>query len=164
VFAAGADERGRHLHLVEGLVPDVVEPIRRRHARPDAGIDEIEEKQPGEPLRRLPRQRLHRRAADVVADDADSLMPSASISASMSAAWPIRPERPVGLVAVAEAAQVGRDQREAIGQPCHHRLPGQPEFRPAMQQKQRLPCSRANQWKSAPLAWIVRCSIAVPPH
>ncbi len=48
-------------------------------------------------------------------------------------------ERPNGLVAVAEAAQVRREQGEAIGKPRHHRLPGEPEFRPAMQQQQRRP-------------------------
>lgn len=44
-------------------------------------------------------------------------------------------ERPVGLVAVAKTAQVRRQQGEAIGKPCHHRLPGQPEFGPAMQEQ-----------------------------
>src|SRR6266850_198846 len=48
-------------------------------------------------------------------------------------------ERPNGLVAVAEAAQVWREQGEAIGKPRHHRLPGEPEFRPAMQQQQWRP-------------------------
>ena len=52
-------------------------------------------------------------------------------------------ERPVGLVAVAEAAQVRREQGEAIGKPRHHRLPGEREFRPAMQQQQRRPCAGA---------------------
>src|ERR1700742_3849974 len=50
----------------------------------------------------------------------------------------VGPVRPVGLVAVAETAEIRRDQREAGGEPRHHRLPGQPEFRPAMQQQQRL--------------------------
>ena len=27
-FGARADQRGRHLHLVKGLIPDVVEPFR----------------------------------------------------------------------------------------------------------------------------------------
>ena len=47
-LARGADQSGRHLHLVERLVPDVIEPVGRGHARPDAGIDEIEEEQAGE--------------------------------------------------------------------------------------------------------------------
>ncbi len=38
----------------------------------------------------------------------------------------------VGLRAVAEAAQVRRDQIEAIGQPGHDRLPGEPELGPAV--------------------------------
>ena len=56
-------------------------------------------------------------------------------------------EQPLGLVAVAEAAQVGRIQREAIGKPRHDRLPGQPEFRPAMQQQQRPPGADAGHMK-----------------
>ena len=46
-FAAGADEGWRHLHLVKGLIPDVVEALRLRHPRPDTRIDEIEKEQPG---------------------------------------------------------------------------------------------------------------------
>src|SRR6202011_4498341 len=51
-------------------------------------------------------------------------------------------EGSVGLVAVAEAPQVRREQIVAIGEPRHHRLPGEPEFGPAMQQQKRLPCPR----------------------
>lgn len=145
VVAAGADERGRHLHLVEGLVPDVVEPIGRRHARSDAGIDEIEEKQPRELPQCPPRQRLHHGATDIVADDAESVDAEPVHQRQHVGRMPVRPVRPVRLVAVAEAAQIGRDQREAIGQPGHHRLPGQPEFRPTMQQKQRFAVAGADQ-------------------
>lgn len=35
------DERWRHLHLVEGLVPDLVQPVGHAHAGPDAGIDDV---------------------------------------------------------------------------------------------------------------------------
>jgi hypothetical protein len=49
-------------------------------------------------------------------------------------------EGSVGLVAVAEASQIRREQIIAIGEPRHHRLPGEPEFGPAMQQQKRLPC------------------------
>src|SRR5258708_38969548 len=49
-------------------------------------------------------------------------------------------EGSVGLVAVAEAPQVRREQTAAIGEPRHHRLPGEPEFGPAMQQQKRLSC------------------------
>ena len=52
-------------------------------------------------------------------------------------------ERTVGLVAVAEPAQVGRKQRKAIGEPRHYRFPGQPKFGPAVQQHQRLAGSGA---------------------
>src|SRR5437773_3455559 len=68
-FAARADERGRHLHLVKGLIPDVVEAIRFRHSRPDSRIDEIEEEKTGDALLRQPRQRLHQCTADIVTDD-----------------------------------------------------------------------------------------------
>ncbi len=68
--ARGADQCGRHLHLVKRLVPDLVEAIGRRHPRPDAGIHEVEEEQAGDSLRCAPRQRLHDRAADIVADHA----------------------------------------------------------------------------------------------
>lgn len=74
-LVAGADQRGRHLHLVERLVPDVVQPVGRGHPRPDAGIDEIEEKQPGNALRCPAGERLHNGAADVVADHAGLLDP-----------------------------------------------------------------------------------------
>jgi len=43
-------------------------------------------------------------------------------------------ERTVGLVAIAEAAQVGREQRKTIPKPRHDRFPGQGKFGPAVQQ------------------------------
>ena len=43
-FAGRADQERRHLQLVKGLVPDIVEPLGLGHSRPDAGIDEIKEK------------------------------------------------------------------------------------------------------------------------
>ena len=49
----------------------------------------------------------------------------------------IRPMRRARLVAVAEAAQVRCVKCEAGGEARHHRLPGQPEFRPAVQQQKR---------------------------
>src|SRR5437588_5457898 len=69
VLAAHADEGRRHLHLVKGLIPDVVEALRLRHPRPDSRIDEIEEEKTGDALLRQPRQRLHQCTADVVTDD-----------------------------------------------------------------------------------------------
>src|SRR5882757_10422041 len=48
--ARRADQRRRHLYLVEGLVPDVVQPVGRGHPRTDAGIDEIEEQKTGDAL------------------------------------------------------------------------------------------------------------------
>jgi hypothetical protein len=51
---------------------------------------------------------------------------------------PVGAVRPIGLVAVAEAAQIRRVKSVAVGQKRHHRLPGQPEFGPAVQQQQRF--------------------------
>ena len=48
----------------------MIEPIGLGHARADAGIDEVEEEQCGCSFRRASRHRLHRRAADVVTDNA----------------------------------------------------------------------------------------------
>ena len=138
-FAGRADQRRRHLHLVEGLIPDVVEPVRLRHPRPDAGIDEVEEEQSGDALRRrsapaaASARRRHRGRRYRPAS-----APSASISASMSAACWSGPNSPSGLSLSPKPRRSGAIQREAIGEPRHHRLPGQPEFRPAMQQQQRL--------------------------
>src|SRR3982074_3000265 len=50
-FARRTDQSGRHLHLMERLIPDIVEPLGLRHARSDAGIDEVEEEQSGHALR-----------------------------------------------------------------------------------------------------------------
>src|ERR1700678_2282392 len=43
-FARRADQAWRHLHLIERLIPDIVEPLGLRHSRADAGIDEVKEK------------------------------------------------------------------------------------------------------------------------
>ena len=43
-----ADDRRCHRGLIERLVPDLLEAIGLRHARADAGIDEIKEKQSDE--------------------------------------------------------------------------------------------------------------------
>jgi hypothetical protein len=109
------------------------------------GIDEIEEEQPGEPLLRLARQRLHHGAADIMADHAESRHADCVHQGQHVGRMAVRPVRALRLVAVAEAAQIGRDNRESARQPGHDRLPGEPEFRPAMQQKQRSAASCANQ-------------------
>ena len=51
-------------------------------------------------------------------------------------------------VAVTEPAQVGRDETKAIGEAGHHGLPGEPELRPAVQQKQRAPLARLRHVKA----------------
>ena len=145
--AARADEGRRHLHLVKGLIPDVVEALRLRHPRPDSRIDEIEEKQPGDARGRQPCQRLHQCTADIVTDDAGLREAKRIHQRQHVGGLLVGPERPLGLVAVAEAAQIGCIQREAIGEPPHHRLPRQPEFGPAMQQQQRSPGADAGHVK-----------------
>jgi hypothetical protein len=72
-----------------------------------------------------------------VADHAESVEPQRVHQGEHVLGMAVRPVRPFRLVAVAKAAQIGRNQREAIGEARHHRFPGQPEFRPAMEQKQR---------------------------
>ena len=47
------------------------------------------------------------------------------------------PKCPRRLAAIPKAPEVRRDQTEPVSKSCHHGLPGQPELRPAMQQKQR---------------------------
>ena len=51
--------------------------------------------------------------------------------------------RRIGMPALPEAPEIGRDQVEAVGQALHHWSPGQPEFRPAMQQHQRFTLTAA---------------------
>ena len=75
----------------------------------------------------------------------------------------VRAERAGGLVAVAEAAQVRRDQRVAVGEPRHDRLPGQPELRPAVQQQQRPPRASPGHMERGAIGLNVRCSIVVAP-
>jgi hypothetical protein len=70
-----------------------------------------------------------------MADDADLAQPERIEQRQHIDGMLVGTERPLGFVAVAETAQIRRDQGEAIGKPRHHRLPGEPEFRPAMQQQ-----------------------------
>src|SRR4029453_15712613 len=74
-FAARADEGRRHLHLVKGLIPDVVEALRLRPPLPDSGREKIKKKKTGDALGPQPRQRLHQGTADVVTDDAGLRQP-----------------------------------------------------------------------------------------
>ena len=86
---------------------------------------------------RVAGERLHQRAADVVADDAGLFEIERIHQRYHVGGLLLRAERAIRLVAVAEAAQVRRVQREAVGEARHHRLPGEPEFRPAVQQQER---------------------------
>ena len=106
-FAARADEGRRHLHLVKGLIPDVVETLRLRHPRPDSRIDEIEEEKTGDALLRQPRQRLHQCTADIVTDDTGLREAKRIHQRQHVGGLLVGSEQSLGLVAVAEAAQVG---------------------------------------------------------
>ncbi len=114
-LARRADQGRRHLQLVERLVPDLVQPLGLGHARADAGIDEVEEKQPGDPLWGGSCQRLHHRAADVMADDTGPVEAERVHQRQHVGCVLLGAERAVRLVAVAEAAQVGREQGVAVG-------------------------------------------------
>ena len=57
----------------------------------------------------MPRQRLHQRAADIVTDDAGLRQAKRIHQRQHVGGMLVGSERPLGLVAVAEAAQVGRD-------------------------------------------------------
>ena len=159
-FAARADEGRRHLHLVERLVPDVVEPLRLRHPRPDAGIDEVEEEQSGDALRRAAAPAAasaRRRRRDRRCRPASS--PSASISASMSAACWSGPNSPSGLSLSpkprrsgaysvkrsASRVMTGSQVSQNSGQPCSN--------------SSGRPAPMRATWNAAPLARTVKCSI-----
>src|ERR671920_2291988 len=59
--------------LVEGLVPDLIDAIRRCPASSDPRIRTVEEEQPAETLRILPGEPLGHVSAHVVADDPEPL-------------------------------------------------------------------------------------------
>ena len=133
---AAAHQAGGEGHLVEGLVPNFLQPVWRAHPRTDTGIDEIEEKQPGETLRRQASQRLHHRAADIMANHAHAWQAQCIEQGQKVGRMVGRAPIALWLIALAKAPQIGCDELEAVGEALHHRLPAQPEFRPAMQQQQ----------------------------
>jgi hypothetical protein len=134
--ASRADQARGDLQLVEGLVPDIVEPVGLGHARADAGIDEVEKEQSGQAFRRGSRHWLqHRRAANIMTDNTGLLQAERIHQRQHVGCVLIGAERTARLVAVAEAAQIRREQRESIPEPRHHRLLGQGKFRPAVQQQ-----------------------------
>jgi hypothetical protein len=136
-LARRPDEHRRHRHLVEGLVPDLVQPVGHAHAGPDAGIDEIEEKKPDEAFWSLAGQRLHCRATDIMTHHPDPLDANGVEESDHVGCMAVGPERTLGFIAVAETAEIRRDERIAIGKAMDQRFPGEPEFRPTMQQEQR---------------------------
>ncbi len=159
--ATFADQRHRDVGLVEGLVPDLVEPVGRRDARADAGIHEVEEEEARDALGRRTRHRLHDRAAHVVTDQADPLGPESvedreqvlrMVRCAVRTAW---------LVAVAEAAQVGAIMRRpGARRSITGRHVGQNSGRPWIGISG-LPRPVATTWKRAPFASRSRCSIRI---
>ena len=111
----------------------------RGKAFADSRIHEVEEEQADDPVGMAPGQRLRDRRAHVVRHDPDRSDSECVEQPDEILRLLGRPERPFRLVAAAEAAQIGRDQVEAVCQAGHHRFPGQPELRPAMKEKQRPP-------------------------
>ena len=139
-FPRGADELRRERHLVEGLVPDLVDLPRIAKARADAVRRAIEEEKAGHPGGMVQRQPLHDERADIVADDAGALDPQrlherGDIVGQHAGTGLVRPSG-VRIAALAEAAEVRRDQPPPSGQPFEHRLPRRPEFRPSVQQQE----------------------------
>ena len=87
------------------------------------------------------RQPLHGVGADIVANetgplDAERLHDGVDVGRQHVRSRPVVAAGQ-GIAALAEAAEIGRDQPVAVGQPLEHRLPGRPELRPAVQQQER---------------------------
>ena len=163
-FAARADQPRRHLHLVERLVPDVVEPVGRAHARTDAGIDEIEEEQPrtaapapcapAAASRRRRRRGRPRRSAPRQAHPSTPacLMCAARARRGRRACWSRRSRAGRAQSSVkrdARSVMTGSQVSQNSGQPCNNSSGG--------------PAPVRATWKSAPLARIVWCSIIGVP-
>ena len=141
------DEELRHRHLVKGLVPDFVKPVGCSHARADARINEVEEDQPGKPARSFARERLHDRAAHIMADHAGAFNAEHFQQSQHVCRVIVGAERTGRFFAFPKAAKIRSDEREAIGEPQHDRLPGEPEFRPPMQQQERRAFARPRDVK-----------------
>src|ERR1700722_3919139 len=102
------NKRWCHLHLVEGLVPDLVQPVGHAHARPNTRKDEIEEEKPHEALGSLARKRLHNGATDIMPHDTDAVDSKRIEKRQHIGRVVVRTERARGLVAVAETAEIRR--------------------------------------------------------
>jgi len=101
----------------------------------------IEEEQSGDFVGMVERQPLHGVGADIVADearafDAEPVHQGGDVVGQDIGTGLIGWSRR-RVAALAETAEIGRDQPVAIGQALEHRLPNRPEFGPAMQQDQR---------------------------
>jgi hypothetical protein len=133
-----ADQRRRPGLLMKGLVPDLAEMPRRRPTGADAGIGAVEEEEREEPLGMLARQALRGIGADVMGDDAGAgqaepveqrqQIRGMDIGARFGGRTARR------LVAVAEAAQIGRNDIEVARQIRDAFAPDATEFRPSVQQ------------------------------
>src|SRR6185437_666009 len=147
-IARAADECGGPRLLVERLVPDLDEMLGRRPACADAGIRTVEEEQAAQALAMLPRQALRDIGSDIMRDDpgfgdAEHIHERQNVGGmNIGCRFCGRGRR--RLLAVAEAAQIGRDHVEVARQIGDAFAPNEPEFWPAMQQQQRRPASLAD--------------------
>ena len=91
----------------------------------------------------MAREDLGHRCADIVRDDAHGTDAERPDQRRQIGRLVGGTECAARLVAVAEAAQVRRDQLETIGESSHCWLPREPELGPAVQQQQRAAASGA---------------------
>ena len=128
---------------------------------PMPGYTKSKKNSPAQRSGHLARQHLHDRPADVVADDSrPAPTPRASRIATRSAAWSAAPNGAGRLVAVAEAAQIGRRSRcggrRAAASPAPTSTRTQ-AIRAGGGAAAR--CRHARHGRAAPRASIVRCSM-----
>ena len=100
---------------------------------------QVEDEEAGQPLGCRAGDDLPDKGADVVADDADPIQLQGLDQGLDVGGVNLRPGAlrgpGVGLLAVAEAAQVGSQELETfVLQQLHDRLPGSPELGPAVQE------------------------------
>ena len=159
-LARRANEIGRPGQEVEGLIPDLLQVLRLGQAPADAGIRAVEE-QAGDALRPVAGQALGRERADVVGEEADRAVEAERVEKSGEVVGKHLGRhlvgRPgIGLLGITKAAQIRRDEVEALVQERHQPPPGPAELWPAVQEHERRPGALA-QVMDAVGARIARC-------
>src|SRR5215470_9767916 len=129
------------MHLVEALVPDLIDMTRFVPTIAHAVGRAIEEEQARHPLRGSHPKNLHHIGADVVTDetaaiDVHGVQQSDDILGQTGGIDGVGRLR-VRVLALSESSKVRRYQPVAVSEPCEDRLPRRPEFGPAVQQHQR---------------------------